>query len=97
MEIYSFKNYLYLYFIALVWTEWSLCSQTCGSAGTRTRVKYSFDSLAAQDTESESCPGNTCPEISTSTLGLFKKSNEIDTDILKSLLTFSSTNLFTVF
>ena len=49
-----------------MWSEWSSCSQTCGSGGTRTRVRYSFDS---QLQETGACPEDSCPDPSISALG----------------------------
>ena len=64
------------------WTEWSSCSHSCGSAGTRTRVKYCFNPPESSgldkcsntdpvvETES-SCPGSSCPANSDSGMGSY--------------------------
>ena len=80
---FSFTTlYLLAYPYTTEWTDWSSCSHSCGSGGSRTRVKYCFnppeghyitDKCSSTDpvVETDSCPGNSCPGNSDSGMGSY--------------------------
>ena len=82
------------------WTEWSSCSHSCGSGGSRTRVKYCFNppeslgltkcSSTTPEVETDSsCPGTSCPSIDDSEMGNY-------TDWSDCTLSISGTSAFKV-
>ena len=57
------------------WSEWSPCSASCGTSGTRTRIRFCYNPMASYgghdcpDTmpmhETGSCPSTNCPSATT--------------------------------
>ena len=82
----QFFNSLFLcsvYPYTTTWSAWSSCSQSCGSGGSKKRVRYCVNPVAGSglstcsstdpEVETAACPGDTCPSAASGTAGTWSE------------------------